>query len=414
MHRLTISKNKKYLLLIIALYGFVLENFIALNVTKWFDYMDEALTLLFGLILLYYLRKKRCTVFGLKIILLVSVVTMTAILSTIINEYQPIKNCLLDLFAVVKFPVVLLGALYCFENFELKKSASNIAMHIKVITIFFSVLTLIDLIFDAFPDSQYQFYKHGFKSLRLIYGHPATLSVVCLLLLSILIYLQEYGVNSKIYQCMLLIMMTLTLRAKIIGTIAIMIALYLLVFIFKKKITVTRIMILVPFAILFAWSEIQSYYVTNQQASRLVLTLTSLSIAKDYFPLGTGLATFGSAFSSVPYSPVYAMYGISEIWGLSEKTAHDISDTFWPMILAQFGIVALCAYIGIIYCLYKKIQTIEIDKRCMYLGCWSLFIYLLIASTSESAFVNSYAVFFAIFIGLFISVNNTKDKEEVK
>ena len=208
----------------------------------------------------------------------------------------------------------------------------------------------------------------------------------------------------------LILMMVMTFRAKIIGTLFIIFVLSLVVIVFNKKITITKMLVLLPFLAIFAWNEIQSYYITNQQASRLVLTLTSLDIAKDKFPLGAGLATFGSAFSITPYSPIYSLYGISNIWGLSENTAHDISDTFWPMILGEFGIVALIAYIGFVYCIYKEIQTIKMTDNYKYIACWSLLIYILVASTSESAFVNAYSVFYGIFMTLFINSSKIKNR----
>ena len=181
---------------------------------------------------------------------------------------------MLDLYANVKFPMILLGGLYFYSNFNLEKYARKLGNHVKFITIVFFALTIIDLFLDIFPDSQYQFYKHGMKSLRLIYGHPATLSVVCLLLLSILIFLKSYGVKSTIYEMALILMMVMTFRAKIIGTLFIIFVLSLVVIVFNKKITITKMLVLLPFLAIFAWNEIQSYYITNQQASRLVLTLT--------------------------------------------------------------------------------------------------------------------------------------------
>ena len=410
MKKFKLCINIKYLLLVIALYGFVLENFVELNFAGWFGYIDEVMALVFGIIFLYYLRTGKCREYYIKVGLLVLVITLSAILSTVCNNYQPIYNCMLDLYANVKFPMILLGGLYFYSNFNLEKYARKLGNHVKFITIVFFALTIIDLFLDIFPDSQYQFYKHGMKSLRLIYGHPATLSVVCLLLLSILIFLKSYGVKSTIYEMALILMMVMAFRAKIIGTLFIIFVLSLVVIVFNKKITITKMLVLLPFLAIFAWNEIQSYYITNQQASRLVLTLTSLDIAKDKFPLGAGLATFGSAFSITPYSPIYSLYGISNIWGLSENTAHDISDTFWPMILGEFGIVALIAYIGFVYCIYKEIQTIKMTDNYKYIACWSLLIYILVASTSESAFVNAYSVFYGIFMTLFINSSKIKNR----
>ena len=265
-------------------------------------------------------------------------------------------------------------------------------------------MTVLDMRYNLFPDTYYQFYKHGMKSLRLFYGHPATLSAVCLFLLSLLIVLEGYGIRTKVYQLALLIIMLLTLRAKIIGTLAIVGILCIVVFHFHRKITIKRLALLTPFALIFAWSEIQSYYIDNKQASRLLLTITSFRVAKDNFPFGSGLATFGSGFSVSPYSPVYSLYNLSSVWGLSIDAPQDISDTFWPMILGQLGVIALVAYVLFVYSIYKKMQKRALNRHA-YVGCWVLLVYLLVASTSESAFVNAYGVFYAVLLALFM---NTK------
>ncbi|HUH08885.1 MAG TPA: hypothetical protein VML96_13880, partial [Egibacteraceae bacterium] len=50
---------------------------------------------------------------------------------------------------------------------------------------------------------------------------------------------------------------------------------------------------------------------------RLALYVTSVTIARDYFPLGAGLGRYGSPMSRVDFSPLYAEYGLDRIWGLT-------------------------------------------------------------------------------------------------
>jgi hypothetical protein len=79
--------------------------------------------------------------------------------------------------------------------------------------------------------------------------------------------------------------------------------------------------------------------------ARLALHYTSLLIARDHFPLGTGLASFGSYASRLYYSPTYVAYGISNIWGLSPQFSGFITDTFWPMVLGEGGVFTLVCYV---------------------------------------------------------------------
>ena len=403
MIKLCVCRSRKYQILLVLIYGLVLQNFLEAYFAKWFGYFDELISAFFLLYLVINLRRITREGFLFKSLAAMSVVVIMAILSTLMHPYQPISNSLLDLFANTKFVMALIGGTFYFSRFNLAKFAKKISYHVKLITTVFILMTVIDLLFGIFPDTTVQFGKFGLKPLCLIYAHPATLAVVCLFLLSLLCVLNKYGIKSNGYIVSLILMMIMTMRAKIIGTLAVVLAIYVYVYIFKKKITIKRILIMVPIVMVLAWGEIQSYYLYNTEASRLLLTKTSLQIAKDLLPLGSGLATFASSFSKRPYSPIYQKYGLSEIWGLSMETGQDISDTFWPMILGQFGIIALIAYLIFVFNIFKRIQKIDLNNRFLYLGCWILFSYLLVASTSESAFVNAYGVYYAAILSVYIN-----------
>jgi hypothetical protein len=79
--------------------------------------------------------------------------------------------------------------------------------------------------------------------------------------------------------------------------------------------------------------------------ARAALYYTSVLIARDYFPLGTGLASFASHASKLYYSDVYREYGLSMMYGLSSKDSEYITDTFWPMVLGEGGVICLLGYV---------------------------------------------------------------------
>lgn len=402
MIRFSVSKNIKYHFVVMVMYIFVFQNYIENNVFQGFRYIDEILALILGCYFIVSLtKKKKIYPFSKITLIILFILLVLGIISTAINSFQPLTNVFLDVIAISKFPLALIGSMQLFEDINIEKESIRLFYHVKSIAFLFFVLTILDMLFNIFPDTGYQTYKHGIKSLRLIYGHPATLSVVCLFLFSILIFLRNFKSKGNVEMLLFIIIMILTFRAKILGSILVIMALYIFIFIFNSKITLSRLLLLTPAIIGLAWEEIQSYYVTNSHASRLMLTITSLKIARDYFPFGTGFATFASAFSLEPYSILYYRYGLSTIWGLSREASQDISDTFFPMILAELGVVALVFYIFFIYKLYRRIQLCRLN-RYIYLACLTLFVYLVIASSSESAFVNAYSVYFAIYLSLYL------------
>lgn len=58
--------------------------------------------------------------------------------------------------------------------------------------------------------------------------------------------------------------------------------------------------------------------VPEEFMARAMLYVTSFEIFKDFFPFGSGFASFASHSSGVYYSPLYAKYGIENVKGISK------------------------------------------------------------------------------------------------
>lgn len=80
--------------------------------------------------------------------------------------------------------------------------------------------------------------------------------------------------------------------------------------------------------------------------ARTALYGGSLILARDHFPLGSGLGTYGSYGSVTSYSPIYYQFGFNLIYGMSPAYPNFIQDTFWPQILGETGILGVVGYGG--------------------------------------------------------------------
>ena len=78
--------------------------------------------------------------------------------------------------------------------------------------------------------------------------------------------------------------------------------------------------------------------------ARVALYQASVLVARDHFPLGAGLGRFGSWMSRTNYSDVYYQYGLDRVYGLSPGFPTFITDTFWPQVLGELGLVGLIGY----------------------------------------------------------------------
>ncbi len=84
---------------------------------------------------------------------------------------------------------------------------------------------------------------------------------------------------------------------------------------------------------------------TADTPARVALYVGSVEIARDHFPLGAGLGRYGSWISREQYSDLYVQYRLSGIPGLSPQNPQFITDTFWPQVLGETGVVGLAAYV---------------------------------------------------------------------
>lgn len=91
---------------------------------------------------------------------------------------------------------------------------------------------------------------------------------------------------------------------------------------------------------------------------RIGMYLIAFSLSQKYFPFGVGAGKFGSLMSTNPYSDLYYSTGADKL-GLNAKEFLSIGqstllDTFWPGIIAEFGIPVTLILVVWIFTHLKK------------------------------------------------------------
>lgn len=127
----------------------------------------------------------------------------------------------------------------------------------------------------------------------------------------------------------------------------------------------TVILAILGLVISVGWSKFSFYFLTGnsdtfdpnvvQSFARPVLYATGGMIMYDYFPFGSGLASFASYGSMANYSNLYYEYGIDKVYGLSPQKPDFICDAFYPS-LAQFGVVGIILFIYFWVYLYSYLR----------------------------------------------------------
>lgn len=135
-------------------------------------------------------------------------------------------------------------------------------------------------------------------------------------------------------------------------------------------------------------------------APRNALYVGSIAIARDHFPLGTGVGRFGSHMSRESYSPEYASYGLDQVSGLRADEPIAVTDTFWPMILGETGVVGLLGallFFGIVGWQLGRSSLADLPShmRAVAIGCFLVFVEALVRSLISPAFVAPPIAYFA-------------------
>lgn len=233
----------------------------------------------------------------------------------------------------------------------------------------------------------------------------------------------EDGNIEKKHLIILTLMLTLGLmctRSKYYGEFVIaMFFLYLYKPGMMKHLNFKHFMLILSLLLLIlavGWNKIEYYFITGnsdtfdpnviESFARPVLYATAFLIFCDYFPFGSGLASYASFASSDNYSSLYYEYGLNYIWGLSPEMPDFICDAFYPS-LAQFGVVGVILFIWFWVYIYKylKILIRENPEKNKYIFCIGVMTicFVFIESIASTSFVQFYGMLDMMLLGIVCS-----------
>ena len=115
-----------------------------------------------------------------------------------------------------------------------------------------------------------------------------------------------------------------------------------------------------------SWGDIR-YYLMNTKAPRYLLLYYGFITANRFFPLGSGFATYASAQAARDYARLYYEYGFDRVWGMSKQAKHFIQDSYFPVVVGQFGYLGAVVFAWMIYMILKEI-VLPIREKCFQCG----------------------------------------------
>lgn len=328
-------------------------------------------------------------------------------------QYQPLAEAVKDSYVNLKFFLATAAAFLIFADGETDfRSLKNTLWPVlRWITVALFVICVVDLFFGVFSSE----FRGSLRAVKLYYSAYTYLVAHCILMSAMFLWYYDDQEKKIIpYLLMLAFIVYCTRRVKGFGAIACIVPIYL--FILRRQRHLSRkVKIFLVCAMSLAgaaglYQLVSYYFVMGTESARAMLTLASPFVAWDHFPTGSGWATFGSAFSADPYSPVYGMYRMAGIWGISPSYPAFVSDTYWPMLLAETGYFGFASFLGALV-LFVKLVIPSRKQRPAYASVLMVLLYLLISSTSESSLASPMAVPMAFWIG-FLSAQQSKAETE--
>lgn len=394
----------KEIIYLIILFLMVFYSFGVNYLSKYFSYIDDIFTVgfIFWAIIKSH-NNKKLNKYEKCMILLNFVLLCIGLIGNIISGYQTdYKSIIVDIISCLKWFGIYLAGLVIFKDKYGDRYYKIADSFVKFILIIMLIIFLCNQIFHFGLGREYTRYGLPIYTLG---GHPSYAASVASVCLSILLI--NYSKNKK-WICLAFVLVLFTLRMKAIAY-ACVIILFIILKKFNKKFSIKMLIVAGLVSVILARSYITNYFFTSD-ASRSMALQGALKLARTFLPIGSGFATFGSAASTISYSKAYEVVGLSSRYGFRIDASSFVGDGGWATQIGQFGILGVILIFVMLGLMFTSVKYRIGHKENNWLPYTSVFVYMLICSTSEVAFASNYAVLFAIALVIIIKKGQTENE----
>ncbi len=347
-----------------------------------FSYYDEILAVssLLSLFFSMAMRKSRFTrEMKIALCLLFAIVVIGLFGNFLSGIVSDTFFILVDILACSKFFIIYFALKSILGNTSY--FVSYMARESKVLL----VLMLACLVINQFVDIVMTYeMRYGLKAFQFVFIHPThmvTLSLACMAF----IY-SDASNGWKKYIGIALVLMAMSLRSRWVALALVIV----LIIIFVKKGSTRAPFVVIGVgsvsAFLVGQAQMSVYYGSASESARGHLMTTALSVFQNFFPLGAGFASFGSGVTKTIYSPLYYQYGLQNVYGLAPNNPSYLTDTFWPVVLAQFGFLGLIIWLLLLIMLVVDFYRLGIASGMLVLSLTMIAAILISTTASGSIF----------------------------
>lgn len=379
------------------------------NISQFFpviNYYDEIFSAL--IFIVFLMKSKKVYKNQLAILSLLAATVIVGLLGNALYSFQKLPIAIIgDIFSAVKVPIVLLAISYAMTQKEIEYTISHMCRFIKL---YICIATIVAAYAYITNDGRFFASKRfGICAYKFFSQNAGIFGYIVMGMLAVLTFNPEKRKSDRVIKVMSLILIALTTK----GPQLIFVALYTFFYLFRLgKLRWYHIAAAGIIAVALSGYQIQHYIKPTE--ARFALTVGSIKIAKDYFPIGTGFATFGSEMSKAyNYSDVYVLYGLNAIRGLNKEYTAYITDNYWPMLIGQFGIIIAFFYLVYYFNLFKKINNFPRRTKEQKQVFLALFITFMIGSLGSAYLTAVEGVIDFIYVGMFLNKNMVAQYAEV-
>lgn len=399
-NRLSFKIYPRELLFSIFLVMLPISLIIEMNVgTGLISYTDEALGIICIIYTAYFSMKRGIKGNDLLIIFLSVILS----LSTIIGNY--ISKVLTDWFPIA---VDLLCLLKMYFPFVVYKQVAEYDKNCKILgylapvsklliisgAIFAFISLFVDIGMTGAGDLRYGLPQYNFIFVN---GSRYGYIVACALL--VLMIGDTPKQKMTFYEILALFSMILVNK----GVVLVVVAIYLLLkFLWRgnreAKFSFKNIIVIVIGVLAVSGYQIDTY-LKNLNSPRMILLRYGLKTANEYFPLGSGFATYGSDMAARNYSRLYTQYGFENMYGLTPDNTSFLNDCYLGMVFGQFGYLGTILFIAIMVTIFVILLRCNFANKNIKALVLAVYLGIIISTVGTAIIKSSIGVFVFAMLG---------------
>lgn len=314
-----------------------------------------------------------------------------------IQVYQ--EATIIDFFTCIKFAIAFISSKIILNDKEMLCLLDMCVGFAKVAVIILLLVAVANQFMNlGFSLSS----RFGIGAFQFLFGHPSNFAATIVGFVALLLLDPK---KNAVYIICAFLLLALTTRIKAIGLVLVL-SIALLIFPGKERIPKSFVVMAGLAVLAIAYEQIGLYYL-NDGTARSVLLSKSFEVANMFFPTGAGFASYGSNITRDFYPAFYYYLGFDHVHGLTPLNSNYLVDSFWPIIIGQFGWLGLILFLTFVVSFFRSVLYDQFCRRRILWASLTIPIYLLIASSSESAFFSSYSVYLAFTLVLILMGNAT-------